>query len=765
MHTLVHRNAEYSLKRVRCSQRSQWVSAWDRMTRSSLFLAVLALFFWQGTALAQVVRNLRAKPAWDLPVAGSRLVVEKETNDFFLVQVPAQLESNVVAGIRAFATTNEVASRVVWRDATLLTVLVDAREARKRQVLKIYPVPGEKPVEVVPRGLLDPTPLYGTARRTAGMDYPASLADIGMLETRCDGKAYDFSVRTFTQLGETFKDWNRGDWTRKSHLVELRTWLLVPEEGRFVFGLAGVAPAWLQVDGQEVLAHPADQPFDAWTAGDEVVLSAGLRRIEIRTVCRQQIDTGLAWKRAGEPGIATNVVMITGGDLRKGRWERREQILHPYGTAESLQAYRFRGMDDLFIPFQLKDQSACWGTNYWATWTMGAHHQPLGGGETLSVTLRKSQLPSSLWLQVRAASGEEAEYEMPLAYDGPVWDEYEVSTRVTDVPAVCYADDRVHPIIRIRTSAPDQLSYELISERVALDGQRTRRQDTVTPDKGWVRVYLESFEVSSISNVTWTLQHGGVTLSSGELRFQREPHQHLPDAVSGGLFKEGAAFVVLVASRAAREQLVEPVESGAALQKVAILDGFLFGSDPHNRDDDSGQSFETNRIWQVTNLQAIEQTDDASGTTLLLPFVAIREVLPADVVILAPSLLSISREGGTAGFERRLAAMASLLASPACGQPRVLLVVPPAFDVLPGCGCVVGEHACVHAAKARDYATLVVRVADALGLETVDLFTAFMTSEESDPLIRNGALTCHGRAFARYLIQERLSRLSFTPDL
>ena len=114
-------------------------------------------------------------------------------------------------------------------------------------------------------------------------------------------------------------------------------------------------------------------------------------------------------------------------------------------------------------------------------------------------------------------------------------------------------------------------------------------------------------------------------------------------------------------------------------------------------------------------------------------------------------------EGGAAGFERRLSAMTGLLASPAAGRPRVLLVVPPAFDVLPGCGCVAGAAPCEHAADARVLAERVVRVADAHGVETVDLFTAFQTAPGGLPLVLNGQLTPAGRALAEQVIERKLA--------
>ena len=700
---------------------------------------------------AETLYEGRLRSGWNIEDAPCRIIARKTGETFALVRVPATVGDKPVAAVRVFYSTNELQTSVIWADAAEgVTVLADVTSVPRSSSMRIYPIPGDALATPAPADarLKDPTPLWGVARRTGGMDYPRSLDDVRMLETRFDRRPGYFAVADFAGLPATSAPladggWFQGGWDRMSHLVDLQTWLLVPADGEFRFGLVGISPAWLLLDGENVLEHPAHRPADAWTASKDLPLKAGLRRVQVRTVCRTRIDTTLAWKRAGEEAVAADVVMVTGCGLLNGRTEWRDDRIHPYAVVETGKAYRFSDIEGAFVPFTCVNDTTLAATGAVAlAWSVNGAFT--GNGLTNTVTLRTTTLPAELKLGVQAGEST-AEYVTQLTFDGPIWAEYDVTSRMTGVPAVCYPDDVVQPIIRIRTTAPDGMEFALEGTVNWRAGGASNITATVATASGWAQIYLCQFEASAAESLTWVLRHAGAVVSDGKAVFAHEPFSVLPDEVSGDCLKSGDTAVVLVASNASRGEPVATVRKG----KVALLDGFLA---PEGGLDESSILAQ----WYRLDLRALERREDAAGMTWMLPFAEVKNVLPAATVVFAPALTEKSLQGGVEAFARRVAAMAGLLSGPACGSPRVILVVPPEFDVLPGCGCVPGETPCVHAAEARAYAQAIIRVADIYALETVNLFSAFKTLRGNAPFVRNGDLTPEGAKLAIGLIYKKV---------
>jgi hypothetical protein len=725
-------------------------------SRGDCVRLLLALQFMCAFALPEnACANAEVRPAWRHASAPCRICFYRGADAFILTQVPVHLTNSFVAAVAAFSGENELKSDVIFNDGRNLSVLIDATPAAKRARVDLYLIAGDKPAEASAQPLREPAPLHGTVGRTAGMDYPRTRQEADSLTTRFDRGLKRFEVAGFDDLGGTFKEWYRGDWRRKSHLVDLKSWILVPQAGRYIFGLAGTAPAWLDVGGSQVVEHPAYQPFDKWTAGEPVPLSAGLHPLLVRTVRREKIDAGAAWKREGEEGVAADVVMITGVDLSRGRVEWPARNVHPFFTGASGEAYRFSGTDALFVPWTFENGSVCWAGKYDLHWQVAG--ADAGGGGELAVTVASVNLPAQVTLTLTAAeSGESEQYTEVFDYDGPVWKEFAITSRMSGIPAACYEDDKVHPIIRVRSSAGDDLDYLIESRIELLSGRTITRSDPLRTAQGWGRQYLDQLSAGNIRSIAWSLKHCGSELSAGRVLFQRDPFAVVPDSVSGELFKKDDDFVVLVVSRRSAEREVTARRSPAG-EGVLFMDGFVFDGQCWSRPVHSGVSSEA---WDWQSVSALERTPNRTGLSLLQSFVKVPEALLAGTVILAPTLDAIVNEGSAEGFERRLAAMCGLLTRSGDGSPRVILVAPPPFDALPGSGGKTHDAPSESAPDARGVAEIILRVADVYGVETVDLFTAFeiarAAGERSAPLIDGAELTAAGRELAMEIIARKL---------
>ena len=700
----------------------------------------------------QTATGVKVRPAWRFEGAPCRITLYRGSENFILTEVPSNITNKYVSAVAACSAATDLQSGIIFNNGNKLTVLIDASPVANRARVDLYLIAGEKPAVPSETLLREPVPLHGTVGRTAGMDYPRTRAEVDSLTTRFDRALKTFAVTEFDQLGGTYKDWFRGNWRRKSHLVDLQSWILVPSDGKYIFGVAGTAPAWLDVGDKQLVEHPAYQLFDKWTAGEPIPLKAGVHRVKVRTVCRKKIDTGVAWKREGEEGTAKDILMITGVNMRKGRQEWPGRNVQPFFSYTTGKTYRFSGIDSVFVPCSFLNQSVCWSGKYDLRWNIA--ELSVGTSNVIATTIASVNLPAKAALTAIAQKSDESEtYSEQLDYNGPVWSEYAISSRMSGITAACYGEDKIHPIVRVKTSAEDGLVYTLDSEIELVSGKTIVNSGEMQTNQGWGRRYLCQLTAGNVKRISWSLKHCGCELTSGKVMFQSDPFEVVPDQVSGELFKNGDNFVVLVVSKRSAER--EVTASSASRDKgILFMDGFVFDGQSSTELSRKAQDLD---CWNWLSVSGLELNPSRSGTSLLQSFTKIEEALGSDTVIYAPSLGCITSEGGPDGFERRLAAMCGLLTH-SDESPRVILVAPPPYKSLPGGR--EGLFSSADAMNARQVAEIVLRVADAYGVETVDLFTAFEIAskglEEISSLTDCGELTSKGSELARDIIMRKL---------
>ena len=688
-------------------------------------------------------------PAWRVEESAIRIVFARGAQDAFaLCVLPAEVGGRPVAAVKAEAAGVARPVRVVAADDRQIQVLVDCRELPEKTVVAVYGIAGEKRVDPESEGVVDPAPIRVAARHSVGQDPPATLNDLNRLVIRRGPQSTFFVFSSFDVVAAGLGKFAKGaGWDRPLSLLRLTSWLAVPQEGRYVFALSGDNAAWLQINGEEVVGQGYSFGRSTIQEGPPITLTAGLHRLIVDTAVRTDYKLGVEWRPVDTH--AALPTLVTGGGIMEGRVERRDSDLHVFARARQGLPYRFQGNPALFGPVTLEDDSVCWsgGTLAYAWQINGA---PVGNGrrvETIRVATNGTNFVVGLTVS-RAADGTHGSTTVTLPAATVPAAEYRLSSALIGAPAVCYGNDPVNPEIQVRATSPDATAFTL---RVALDGHDGSTVVSETPltlTRSWGRVVLPAGEADSFREIRWQVLHAGVVIHSGRWVFDVPPFESLPDAVDGVSLLRGGAGVTLIARRASQGE--DPRFTGLRRgQRLLFLDGFVAAAgvaDPVAAEDlDRAVANGPDGVsvaYQRRGLQTLEHADDPRGGARLAALASLGGLLPVDAVLLAPDL-SGARDGETLEiFERRLAAFAGALTE--AGQTHLILVAPPAFDVLPGCGCTPGPAPCVHARAGRLTAEIVYRVADAYGLIVADLYTAFSLDAGDQPLILGGVFTPSG---------------------
>ncbi len=720
-----------------------------RSVCSLLKVSTLSILSTVSIPLALPAWAAAPVPAWRVEEAAIRTVFTRGAQDAFaLCVLPADVDASPVAAVKAEASGVARPVRVVAVDGRQIQVLVDCQGLPENAVVAVYGIAGARRAEPEPEGVTNPAPIRVAARHTVGQDPPATLDDLKLLAVRASQQSTFFVFPSFDVVAAGLGKFAKGaGWDRPLSLLRLTSWLAVPREGRYVFALSGDNAAWLQIDGEEVVGQGYSRGRPTTQEGRPITLAAGLHRLMVDTAVRTDYSLGVRWRP-----VDTNTALptlVTGGDLTEGRVERRDGDLHVFARVRRGLPYRFQGIPALFCPMTLEDESVCWSGGKLAyAWQIDG--TPVGNGrrvETIRVATNRTNFVVGLMVS-RAADGTNGSATVTIPAETVPAVEYRLSSALIGAPAVCYGNDPVNPEIQVRATSPDATAFTLRAEVAGRDGATVVSETPLTLTRSWGRVVLPTGEADTFREIRWQVLHAGVVVNSGRWMFDAPPFESLPDGVDGISLLRGGSGVTLIARRVSKGE--DARFTGLRReQRLLFLDGFVAAAgvaDPAAAEDlDHAVANGPDGVsvaYQRLGLQTLKDAGDPHGGARLAPLASLGGLLPRDVVLLAPDL-SGARDGETPeSFERRLAAFAGALTE--AGKTHLILVAPPAFDVLPGCGCEPGPVPCLHARAGRLTAEIVYRVADAYGLIVADLYTPFSLDAGDSPLIAGGVLTPRG---------------------
>ena len=337
------------------SSKQGWIQTTCPACRVRRFWLLVICLAWGGLPVAAGESG-----EWSEPSASTRLVFNRPRQESFcLLAAPAWVDGAHVAGGKALSDGGSLPVRVAWTNAEAVTFLVDCRDAAQTEIA-LYLLTNRVPA-CPDTDVIDPRPVRFFAQRTGGQDLPETWEQLQMLDVRVDGEPTMRAINSFDLDAERPSGWNRGDWQRKNHLIQLSGWVLLPAPGRMAFSVRSDAPMWLLVDDALAAQHGASERAQ-WTAGQPLTLPAGLHHVVLRGATRHGQQLAAEWTYNGRRG-SDDVKLVTGGDFVRSRLERRDRSLQVLACATCGKPYTFEGITNVFVPVRLETLSPPWSVN------------------------------------------------------------------------------------------------------------------------------------------------------------------------------------------------------------------------------------------------------------------------------------------------------------------------------------------------------------------------------------------------------------------
>ena len=703
------------------SRSTTWRFQINRHALPRILAWLLAAF-----ATAPDARAAAPEPPWKFEDSPRRAVFTLPPGQTHVMAcLPATLPKGaIVGGIRAATANGDRQVRIIAAARDSIDVLVDCTGLAPRTPVALYMVPGANP-PAADSSVVDPFPVRVEVRRAGGHDVPASYESLRFVSDRQLAPPFLMALPAFAPVESAPPNaWYQGGWQRPTYVASLSSWLIVGEAGDYTFALGDFAASFLAIDGRQCVAHPPEWAgAKPWETSEPIHLAPGLHRIEILTVCGKAIRVKAGWIPPGseeiEPIPAAR--LACGGKPAALRLESRDSTLHASFTGRPGPAYVFRGIDTIFSPVRLESTTANWTDEPIESCEWSSDGRILGNGQSiLAITSASGEVPVKL--RVRLPSGVESTSESKVKLPRGPSREYLVSGRLFGVPSVCYDDDPVRPELHIRSTATPGVDLVASITATAPDGSKRTAEATVQLVRTWGRIELPQCFARDVASLEWSISHAGATLAKGRAVFHRAPYSEAPASLEGDtLIDADGSVCVLVAPRSSHGGGRRPFNRLVDSSGCLFLDGF-FQDDTLPGFDGAGTNACPTRIRYLDLPSASDEMRFGRLAAIADAATLRRQGLfdgeAGGLVAIAPDISGLAVNETPEDFERRLAALVSLLQDVFLCD--VILVTPPAGTVrMPA---IAGGSD-----PDRLVARIVADVADATGASIADAYTLSRT--------------------------------------
>lgn len=621
--------------------------------------------------------------------------------------------------------------RVVCVEGSEVVLIVEPPRSVSGACAVYYGV--SAPGETVPEAAVDQSPLATGFVPLQGRAIPTSWERMKYMLKSLQSKdqtpyrmaGFD-EVARMLERGEVDKGSDAADKRQgKKHrqpaqvrVAVVRSFLLCPRTGAYRFAVDCLDAGFVVVDGDLVAAWPGEHAGGSWHLGAPVALKAGVRRVEVYNVFKGSAPKlRVGWLPPGVKEVVPLAApdLIAAGEATETREERMNRTLQPGFVVTPQRGYSFRGISAVFMAVHFQNTTENWITAAMSPlWRFGDGTR---GEEQNPTHVYNAAGVFKASLEVRDALGFVAGCSKTVDCRQITPEEYAVSFDMTGLPAVCYARDKVAPLLRLRGDGPNAVTFDVSWDiRFRSGVSRQDHREVASQDRPQF-ISLDAVGAGELESLSWQVSHRQVRLGGEVIRFVRPPFAALPARVEGDRFYDaGGTRLVLIPDEGVSAVQRTPPGPARRFGRLVCVDDSLVvgggveaGCEPFDR---ILARLLKGRMEDVRYV-ALPGWDQFPGSygplckQVDVPACLRRE--RADVAILSIGVRDMLAMENVDTFERQVSALSDVVTQ-SMNIPAVWVTPPPYPSDLE---------------RSRAFAAVIRRVAKARGIPVADLFTTF----------------------------------------
>jgi hypothetical protein len=510
---------------------------------------------------------------------------------------------------------------------------------------------------------------------------------------------------------------------RESPIVRLSTFVFCPAAGPYRWALDCPDTGYLFVDGELAASRLGERPRTGLESGPAMFLEQGVHSVEVFQKSSAPPAIRIGWQTPATSAVEPlpQTAVLGSAMAETVRVECKADSIHPGFEYALGRAYVFRGRPEVFVPVKFRDTSVVsGGQSVKARWEFGDGARQDEGKQAEYVFKRQAAFKAALVLT--DATGREYRCERTVDCRMLLPLPVAVTAQLSGLPAVCFAEDRIEPVIAVASVGAPWLQLDIAWTVLRADGESLSSTQRVAAARQPLNFPIGLLTAGDVERVIWSVSHAGVPLESEAVSFLRPPFDATVEEVRGSALFGGAGDrSVLVPHHEAGRFRQPDLTLDQAYGRVLCLDDTLATSSPHG---EAGSSVYYRTLARIVNgpdrpiveyvaLGAWYGAPSSHGPLLKLTETkAAMRAGGVDVVVLSVGMQDMVRETAVADFERHVAAMADIVS--ATHGVAAVLATPPPFGADP--------------ASVRPYAAAIHRVAQTRAMPVADLYSAFMNA-------------------------------------